>query len=285
MAIFTNQATLRYNNVVRNSNVTVGQLLEAVTITKTAVTGTYSPDEAITYIISILNTGTTALTGLTLTDNLGAYTTGGATLYPLSYTDASLTYYVNGVLQASPAVNDGPPLTITGISIPAGGNATLEYEATPNEFAPVASGSTITNTASLQGIGVSTPVTASAVISVRNNTDLTITKSLSPTIVSENGQLTYTFLLQNTGNTAALAEDNIAVSDTFLPRLTNVVVTYNGTTLTNGVEYTYDETTGEFATTPGFITVPAATSERNAETNEIETTPGFAEINVSGNVI
>ena len=284
MAIFTNQATLRYNNVTRASNITTGEILEALTITKTAITGTYAPNETITYVVSAVNTGNTPLTALTLTDDLGAYQSGTTTLYPLTYVVGSLTYYVNGVLQTAPTVIPGPPLTITGINVPAGANVTFIYETTVNEFAPAASGDTITNTASLQGAGIATPVSDSAVVTVSDNTDLTISKSLSPTVVSENSPLTYTFVIQNTGNAPATAADNVVVTDTFLPSLSTVSVTYNGVPWTQGVEYTYNETTGEFATLPGQITVPAATFTQDTQTGEITTTPGVSTITVTGNI-
>ena len=41
MAIFTNQAQLRYGNAVANSNVAVGEILEVLAATKTAVRKTY----------------------------------------------------------------------------------------------------------------------------------------------------------------------------------------------------------------------------------------------------
>ena len=41
MARFTNQAQLRYGNAVTNSNVAVGEILEVLSATKTAVKTTY----------------------------------------------------------------------------------------------------------------------------------------------------------------------------------------------------------------------------------------------------
>ena len=84
MASFTNQATLRYNGNTIDSNVVTGELLEVLSAAKTAVRDTYAPGETVTYVISIQNTGTTAFTGLTVTDDLGGYAFGGTTLYPLS---------------------------------------------------------------------------------------------------------------------------------------------------------------------------------------------------------
>ena len=44
MATFTNQATLIYNGQSTSSNVTTGELLTGLTLTKTAITDTYRAD-------------------------------------------------------------------------------------------------------------------------------------------------------------------------------------------------------------------------------------------------
>lgn len=71
MAIFTNQAQLRYGNAVANSNVAVGEILEVLAATKTAVRKTYGQNDRVTYVVSIVNSGNTAMTGLTVADDLG----------------------------------------------------------------------------------------------------------------------------------------------------------------------------------------------------------------------
>ena len=71
MARFTNQAQLRYGNNVANSNIAVGEILEVLSATKTAVKNTYNQNDTITYVVSIVNSGNTAINGLTLSDNLG----------------------------------------------------------------------------------------------------------------------------------------------------------------------------------------------------------------------
>lgn len=75
-------------------------------------------------------------------------------------------------------------------------------------------------------------------------------------MVAENGQLTYTFTIQNRGNTAVTAADDVTLRDVFKPILKNITVTYNGTAWSVGTEYTYSETTGEFVSAVGQITVP-----------------------------
>ena len=63
MATFTNQATLTYNGQTTTSNVTVGELTETLTAAKTAVVPTYGTDGRVTYILSLVNSGTAPLTG------------------------------------------------------------------------------------------------------------------------------------------------------------------------------------------------------------------------------
>ena len=284
MAIFTNQATLSYNNTITNSNVAVGELLEVLSITKTAVSDDYSAGDNVTYVISIVNSGATAFTGLTLTDDLGGYTFGTDTVYPLSYVDGSLRYYINGTLQPSPTVTAGPPMTIAGITVPAGGNAILVYEAEVTQFAPLATDGEITNTASVTGGGVSTPLSASETITAAADSNLTITKSISPQTVTENSRVTYTFVIQNTGNTAIIATDNATVTDVFNPILTDLAVSFNGVAWTSPADYTYNEATGEFATNAGEITVPAATFAQDPTTGAWVVTPGVSILTVTGTI-
>ena len=234
-------------------------------------------------MVALRNTGPTALTGVSITDNLGGYPFGAGTLYPLTYVPGSATYYTNGVLQPAPSVTPGPPLSVTNLSIPAGGNALLIYEASVNSFAPLAVGSTIINTATASGGGISAPVSATETITAGQQATLTISKSLSPTVITENGQLTYTFIIENTGNTPAVATDNIVVTDTFAPILDPIAVTFNGTTWTAGVNYTYNAATGEFSTIAGQITVPAATYTQNPD-GTWTITPGVSTLTVTGTV-
>ena len=283
MATFYNQAVLSYNGNTTTSNITTGELLEVISATKTAVVDQYTENDAVTYVISIVNSGATAFTGLTLTDNLGAYTFGALTLVPLTYSANSLIYYENGVLQPTPTVTSTDPLTITGINVPAGGNATIIYEARVNLAAPLDVTGTITNTVVISGNGI-TPVTVEETISADIAPMLTISKSISPSIVTENGRVTYTFVIQNSGNAEAVATDNVVVTDVFTPVLTGLTVTFDGAAWTEGTNYTYDETTGNFATIAGQITVPAATYTQDPTTGNRITTPGVSVLTVTGTI-
>lgn len=283
MASFTNFATLSYNGGTINSNTVVGELLETLSVTKSAVTNGYSAEDDITYVVSLVNSGTTALNGLSISDDLGGYVFDGDTVYPLRYTAGSVRYYVNGVLQAAPTVVAGPPMVISGINVPAGGNAIVIYEADVTAFAPLASGAEIVNEATVSGGGLSSPISATETVGAAGDAVLTVSKAISPAVVAENGQLTYSFVIENSGNTAAVATDDVVLSDVFDPILENTAVIYNGIVWTEGVNYTYNEATGEFATLPGQITVPAADYTQNPD-GTWTVTPGTASLSITGTV-
>lgn len=283
MATFTNRATLSYNGKTTDSNIVTGTINETLTIQKTVLEDTYADGTRLTYVISLINSGATSFVGLTVTDDLGGYTFGDGTVFPLSYVDGSAAYYINGTLQPEPSVTAGPPLSITGIGVPAGGNAIIIYQADVTDFAPLDVDGEITNTATANGGGLTTPVSAQATVFTSDEPNLSITKSLTPLVVSENGAITYTFDIRNTGNTAAVATDDVVVTDTFDPILNITSVTLNGVALVEGADYTYNELTGEFATVAGVITVPAATYEQQPD-GTVAILPGTATLVVNGTV-
>lgn len=284
MATFFNQATLSYNGNTVNSNIVTGELVEVITATKTALTDDYTTGDIVSYAVSIINSGTTDFRGLEITDNLGAYTFNETTLVPLTYVDGPVRYFINGDLTAAPTVTAGPPLTISGITVPAGGNAIIIYSARVNSFAPLGEGSAITNTVTVTGGDLSSDITAEATVPAVTEASLTITKTLNPTTVTDNGELTYTFIIQNTGAQAVTAADDASITDTFDPIIDITGVTLDGTAWTEGTNYTYDETTGVFTTVPGQITVPAATYTQDPTTGTYIINPGTVTLTVTGTV-
>ena len=228
MAIFSNQATLTYNGSSTNSNIAYGEILDVLEATKTAVEGTYTPGTLVTYVVTLRNTGAATLAGLTVTDDLGGYLFNGATVYPLTYEAGSVNLFINGVLQPAPAVTAGPPLVVTGISIPGNADAVLVYQARANAYADPAAGGTIINTVTITGDGLSAPVTATETVTAQVAPLLTISKSITPAQVVDNDRVTYTFVIQNAGNEAVVATDNAAITDTFDPILTALTVTFDG---------------------------------------------------------
>lgn len=284
MAIFSNQATLTYNGNTTNSNIAYGEILDVLAATKTSVEGTYTPGTLVTYVVTLRNTGNATLTNLTVTDDLGGYDFGGTTVYPLTYKAGSAALFVDGVPQAAPTVTAGPPLVFSGISIPGGSDAVLVYQARANAFADPTDGGTIVNTVTVTGDGVATPATATATVTATVAPVLTISKSITPAQVVDNDRVTYTFVIQNTGNQPVVATDNAVITDTFDPILADLAVTFNGAAWTQGVQYSYNEATGLFSTNPGQLTVPAATYTQDPVTGAFTLTPGIATLVVTGTI-
>lgn len=283
MATFFNRATLTYGANSITSNTVSGEIVQTLSLTKTALSEEYIPGSTVTYVIALRNSGITTLSGLTLTDDLGRFTNAdGIEVTPLTFNEGSLLYYVNGDLTAPPTVTSTDPLTLGGITVPAGGSSFIVYSATVNSRAPLEVGSVIANSVTVSGNSALGDISASETISAAETPLLSILKSLSPETVTENGALTYTLLIENRGN--APVTSDLSVSDTFDPILENITVTYNGTVWTEGTDYTYDEASGLFTTLPGAITLPAATYVRDPATGEIGVLPGSAVIRISGTI-
>ena len=284
MAIFSNQATLTYNGNTTSSNIAYGEILDRLTVTKTAIEGSYAPGELVTYAVTLRNTGNAPLNGLTVSDNLGGYDVGGTTVYPLTYEDGSATLFIDGVLQPAPAVTAGPPLVVSGINLAGDSDAVLIYQARANEFANPANDGVIENTVSVTGAGLTAPITASETVTAVAAPNLTITKSITPSQVVDNDRVTYTFVIQNSGNQPLVATDDAVITDTFDPILSALAVSFNGEVWTEGVEYNYNEATGLFSTVPTQITVPAATYTQDPVTGAYSLVPGIATLVVVGTI-
>ena len=283
MAQFTNFATLSYNGLTLTSNTVTGELLETVSISKTSTSETYGTEDDLTYIVNLVNSGSNQVCGLRVTDDLGAYEFGGETVYPLRYREGSLRFFVDGVLQSTPKVCSLEPLVISDVCIPACGNATLVYDTETTPYAPLDADSTITNTACVTGGCLAAPVCASETLCAAEGPELQISKALAPAAVSVGGTLTYTFLIENCGNTPVTAADSVTLSDTFDPVLCALSVSYNGAPWSAPVNYSYDQASGVFTTVPGAITVPAATYSQGPN-GAWSVTPGTATLSITGTV-
>lgn len=280
---FTNTATLSYNGATLRSNVAVGAIEGVLSVGKNTAAQDYTVGETLTYVVSIVNNSDADVTGLTVTDDLGSYIFNTGTVQPLDYVVDSVQYYSNGVLQPAPTVSTADGLAFSNITVPANGSILLIYEATVSEFAPPEIGGVIENTVTVTGTGIS-DITATESVPATSDAALAILKSITPIPVAENGTLTYTFQLQNTGNTAVEAADNAVISDTFSPILTDISVTLDGAALVSGTDYNYSETTGVFSTANGVLAIPAATYTQNPNTGAWSVDPGTATLTVTGTI-
>lgn len=276
MPAFTNQALLTYSsNRSALSNIATGTIMAPFAMSKTAVNNDYVSNDDVTYVVTITNSNSSALTNITVTDNLGAYPYGALTLYPLTFVGPVL-YYINGVPQTNIVpTQTTPTLVLTVPTVPANGNVTLVYEVNVNQYAPLGVNDSIVNHAAVTEL---TGISATATIVTENIPQLAITKSISPNPVIDNQTVTYTFIIDNYGNTAST---DVVLTDTFNPVLSNIAVSNDGTALVLNTNYTYNTTTGLLTILSGALTVPAATFSQDAN-GVVTATPGFTTVIVTG---
>lgn len=280
MATFTNQALLTYSrNRTALSNFANGNISDPFVMTKRAVNNDYVSNDDVTYVVTITNLSTAPLTNLTFTDNLGAYPYGPVpiTLYPLTFVGPVL-YYVNGVPHPNIVpTQTTPTLILTIPSVPALGNATLVYEVNVNQYAPLGVQDTIINTAKITELA---GINATATIVTEDIPQLAITKNISPNPIIDNQTATYTFIIENYGNTAST---DVVLTDTFNPILSNVTVSVDGNPKVLNTDYTYNVGTGVLATIAGRLTVPAGTITQDSN-GVVKVTPGSINLVVTGTV-
>ncbi|MBQ4370152.1 MAG: hypothetical protein II784_04035, partial [Oscillospiraceae bacterium] len=149
-------------------------------------------------------------------------------------------------------------------------------------YAPNEAGASITNAVTVTGAGLAAPVTAEETITAEEAPVLSLAKTVSPTTVTENDTVTYTFIIQNSGNTAADAASGVVITDAFDPVLDITGVTFNGAAWAEGTQYTYDAASGHFTTANGAVTVPAASYTQEPDTGAWTMTPGVSTLTVSG---
>ena len=283
MAEITNRASLTYSY----GDSTVSQVLSnlasvtlngAITGSKTSLGSTYRSGEDITYVITIQNTSSVAKTAVQVSDNLGTYIVSGATTAtPLTYVGPT-ELFVNG----TPSGELTPNVTATNIvftipTIPAGGNVVLVYRVSVNEYAPLETGSTITNTASYIGDEGCNDFSVDDTITVEDFADVRIFKAMSPNPIVCGSPITYTFTLYNYGNTEAT---NVTLTDTFSPYPATITVTLDGATV-DASDYTYSDGTFTFRTGATPLTLPPATFE-TAANGSVTVTPSVTTITVTG---
>ena len=284
--IITNQATLNYRfgtaTASTVSNITSAAIGGSTEIVKTSLNQSYRSNENITYIINVANSGS-PIENITISDNLGSYTTNGNIYTPLTFS-GNAQLFINGIENNNFEINE----TENGIefvidNIPTNGNAQIIYQATVNEYAPICCGGSITNTviSNCQCICGGT-AEDSHTINAECYADVRISKSVCPNPIKCGEEITYIFDIYNYGNIDAT---DIVLTDTFTPPLTDIVVSLDGTVIPN-TEYSYFNGVLTLPTVENEfeITVPAASCTRNTETGLYIVTPGHIQIIVTGNI-
>ena len=283
MPTIENFATVRYTSggvpATTVSNIAQIDLASSVTFDKRTVGSTYSEGDLVTYIMTISNTSSNPLNTVSVTDDLGTFTSQTGEITPLTFVGPAILL-VDGQDVSANLTTDSTQTSQVVFSIPAlaaGATANIIYTARVNEFAPLELDSTIVNNATLTTDSDCADGNASATVTVAPAADVSIFKQMSPNPVVCGDTVTYTIRLYNYGNIDA---ENVQLIDVFDPIPTNIAVYRNGVLL-EGTAYSYENGT---LTVPATATdtIPAATFTRDATTGEVVVTPGTVEYVITG---
>ncbi|MBQ7338232.1 MAG: DUF11 domain-containing protein [Clostridia bacterium] len=284
--LITNQASVAYEYNGQSasvlSNIATATLNEPLSVEKVSLESVYRFGDEITYSVSFVNSSNAALTGITVTDDLGTYTTGvpGTSVTPLTYVGTAILF-LDGVYSGAitPTVADNS-VTFSLPTLAAGARAQILYKAFVNNAAPLTEGATITNTALVNATGITTPAQDSNTVSADRYAEVTVTKSMSPANVVDGDALTYTFVINNYGNAPA---DNIVLRDAFDPAPENITLQLGGVTQPAN-SYTYEGGILTFPAAGGSeaLSLPAATIVQDGTTGIVTVTPSSLTITVTG---
>ncbi len=205
-----NQATLLYNNMTTNSNTVTTQILSLydLTATKEALLDTYTPNQTITYVTRVENTGSASLYNLTVVDDLAKGLT--------QYVDNSVEGYLNGTpIEVNVQITNNTVIFTIDNVINPNDNVLIIFETTTPTTRP----DVLTNTQTITANGGSTtgPIVAvtpnpSASVKLANYVTLDITKAVDKTSIYSGESLVYTFKIVNRGNETAT---NVTFNDIF----------------------------------------------------------------------
>ena len=249
---------------------------DPVSVSKRALDTEYRVGSSITYMLQITNLGPTALSNITVRDDLGTYMLGSTPVTPLRF-DGNALYYVDGNLVSPITGSVGEnSVTFTVNTLPAGATGMIVYSVTVGENAPLAAGSSITNTAVFSY--ACTAASASETVYAAEAASVEIVKEMSPGTVYPGDTVTYTFRLYNYGN---LPAENVVLTDHFNTPLPTLIDVRIDGVLTTDYRYTGGTLTLPSASSSLVIGIPAATFTQ-APGGTVTVTPGETLITVTG---
>ena len=224
------------------SNVAVANLLEqyAIEASKNVQNTYFRPGEILSYYISATNTGTDSLYNLTFTDDLGGTGT------PLTFVDSSAYINFNGVITPIIPTSINPLIFVIPNAFTPGDTATIDFLVRVNstissELTEITNTSNITaNEGSSTGPVLTVDPSPSVTIALEDYANVTITKTVSNSNITEGVPFSYTLELENSGN---LPATGVVITDV-LPEgfsINSITSTTNGVTTTFAPgDYTID---------------------------------------------
>ncbi|MSW96251.1 MAG: DUF11 domain-containing protein, partial [Actinobacteria bacterium] len=172
-----------------SSSVAPGVSLTAeLLLSKIALAGTVDVLEETAFRLEVRNPGPATATGATVTDTLPA----GLTLVSATASQGACT--------DAPGAGDTTEITCDIGGLEVGDSAQITVTTRPTE---TLAGTTVTNSASATSSTTTTPATATADVDVRPATDLSVSKTVTPTSLNLGDLVTYEVTATNEGEAAA----------------------------------------------------------------------------------
>lgn len=262
------------------SNTATTNLIEEYSISATKLSNnqTFRNGENITYQVAVTNDGTSSLYNVTVTDNLGG------TPSPMTFLDGSATYNVNGITSFIIPASINPLTFVLPSPLASGETAIITY------IARVSSGlgenvDIIVNTATITANEGSETGEVITVTPSPSNTiirgdfaDVTITKNVSASQITNGEPFSYTITLSNSGN---LDATGVIITDT-LPEGFEII---SVTSETNGVTTTYSASDYTIDPSTNTLTLPTGGSLSLSVPSAIGGLSGTTVVTITGSIV
>lgn len=268
------------------SNTAFATLQDSVNIDLSSVENSYSSNDTITYILSIINNSSRCIKNIKVSNDLASYTINSGisqkTITPLSYEGTSKLYIGGKFFSDIEAEVLSDKIIFNLEEIPALSNALIFYSTRVNKNAELSTGSSLKSTSSLTYDGMINNIESSDTIYVKEKADVTLIKYMYPNSITSGEIITYNFILYNYGNIEA---KNVAFSDTFSPAPLNLNVSVNSDALSSK---NYSYINGEIKI-PSYgsdfsLSIPPANFIQDENNGAITTKPGSTIITITAKI-
>lgn len=268
------------------SNTAFATLQDSVNIDLSSVENSYSSNDTITYILSIINNSSRCIKNIKVSNDLASYTINSGisqkTITPLSYEGTAKLYIGGKFFSDIEAEVLSDKIIFNLEEIPALSNALIFYSTRVNKNAELSTGSSLKSTSSLTYDGMINNIESSDTIYVKEKADVTLIKYMYPNSITSGEIITYNFILYNYGNIEA---KNVAFSDTFSPAPLNLNVSVNSDALSSK---NYSYINGEIKI-PSYgsdfsLSIPPANFIQDENNGAITTKPGSTIITITAKI-
>lgn len=285
MGKFVNQTQLTFGNNIIKSNIVEGEILEALIGNKVTLTDQYLFDSVITYFINLTNNSERDISSINIEDNLATYTINNNEYTPLDYIDGSSKLFINGKEEQNlDIVKNKHNVIFKNITLKKNQTITLVYQGKINSYAPLGENNIIINKAKINYPNMTDSLVLESQLCYSNKANIKLEKSIDKTVYKIGEKIKHVIKILNYGINDLSLINNLTIKETFSPIIKNIEVTYNGVKWTNGVNYSYNSTSGNFITLSNQIALFKAKITKNENTNQYNLIPSFATLIIEGNL-